>query len=237
MCRAPNPSGTQSHSQLVRVCRAPAPLRQTWSHGRKEAGLWWGEIRVELRQKHHYSIQALPMIIEQNNWKQQSQILLWLSSEENSLSNVWTALLCMCRQTQDLEDIPWSFPHHLLRLELRGLRGSLGNGGGYRQIRSRNRLLFQINLYGFLGLTYRIPKVLYICLSLTQVSFGLDFTINKLQGFFQTVFLINHFSAASYVWGSRPFLLPQLWHSRQEKQSSVIVSLAMIKGFCKWHNT
>lgn len=88
----------KSSSQLVRACSAPASLR-LWhgarglsKKGRKEAGLWLGEIRVELRQKRHYSARPLPRIIEQNNYKQQSQILLCLSSEENPLSNVWDSI-------------------------------------------------------------------------------------------------------------------------------------------------
>lgn len=79
MCRAPNPSGTQSSSQLVRAHGAPDPSPETltWSQGlpkkgRKEAGLWLGEIRVEVRQKQHYSAQLLPRIIEQINYEQQS---------------------------------------------------------------------------------------------------------------------------------------------------------------------
>lgn len=42
------------------------------------------------------------------------------------------------------------------------------------------------------------------------VSFGLDFIINHLQVFFQTVLLRSPLSFLRRVWGSRPSLLPQL---------------------------
>lgn len=75
----------------------------------------------------------------------------------------------------------------------------------------KEQITLSDKLVRFLGLTYHIPKVLYIYMSVPNtVSFGLDFTINQLQGFFQTVFLTSHSPTASCVWGSRPFLLPQL---------------------------
>lgn len=61
--------------------------------GRKDAGLWLEEVRVELGQKCHYSSQPLPKITEQNNY---SQIRLCLGSEENPLSSDWdSSLLCV----------------------------------------------------------------------------------------------------------------------------------------------
>lgn len=86
---------------------------------RREKGGW-------LRQKRHPSAQPLPRIIGQSNYKQQRQILWCLSSEENPLSNMWDSTPLY---VQDLDDLPWSFPHKLLRLEFSGLKGKYRQWG------------------------------------------------------------------------------------------------------------
>lgn len=98
----------------------------------------------------------------------------------------------------------------------------------------KEQITLSDKLVRFLGLTYHIPKVLYIYMSVPNtVSFGLDFTINQLQGFFQTV---SHKSLpyCQLCLGLKAFFAAStLTQQAVEAKQSVIVSLAVIKVFCK----
>lgn len=141
----------------------------------------------------------------------------------------------MCRQTQDLDDVPWSFPHKLLRLELRGLKGSLGNGKLLLTDKIKEQINSSDQLVWFSGadlphsqnpLCMTVPNTSFLWFNFQAASrFLSDYVSHKSLPYCQLCLGLKAFSAAS-----------ALTQWVVEAEQSVMVSLAEIKGFCKWHN-
>lgn len=141
-------------------------MTQNWvlpEKGRKAAGLWLGEVKVEMGQKHCSADNALPRITEQKDDKQvKSNIFRFkLSSvcfEENDPSNKQVSSLAFTGKHPfwmlTVDQFILVFSPQTAEARAWGVLqwehvqwGSVTTG----QIRLRNRLLLQISLHGFLG--------------------------------------------------------------------------------------